>query len=157
MDRVTRLKQEIHLLIYGKSKTKEGTALYDLADHVGKTSSYLSRIANLNEEVPLPIEIALKIMQLKKRYGIIQFMASELGGVFIKLPKFKTKKHDENDMGSDYQKTAAEAVSAFIDFLYEPTKNNYLTCEKKLNKIIESSMGAKIFVQRKATNQEELF
>lgn len=156
MDQITRVKQETNLLIYGKSKSKLGNTLYEIADHVGKTSSYLSRIASLSEEVPFPIDLALKIMQLKKDTRFMSFLASEMDGVFVKLPKFKQSKQEESEMTINYQKAATEATSAFLDFIFNPNEAKLKECEEKLNKIIELSVNAKIYIKKKASNQLEL-
>lgn len=157
MDKLSVLKNHLHVLVHSKSKSKKGETLYEIADHVGKTSGYISQIADLNRENPFPIEIALKTMQLKKQYNVIKYMATELNGVFVKLPKFKLTKKDEQEISANYQKVAAAAVSSFIKFLFEPNVETFKECEENLSKMIEASVSARMYVKKIASNQMELF
>ena len=152
MDLTTNIKQETNKLFLGK-----GITLFELANKVNKSHSYLSRIASLHEDLPTPLEVVVPAMIVKKNFNLLQMLNWHCGFAMVKLPRTKMIKKDETELAGDYQQAASEAANNLIKFLNEPTKDNYKNCTTSLKKITEESIAVKKFVDKKASNQFELF
>lgn len=151
MDTLTRIKTLENELIHGKGKT-----IYELADMLGRTHSYLCRISSLTEELPFPIELALKAMKIKKNYNLLKYIAMDCGFALVKLPKPANSKKDENDIAADYQKAVSEAVTAVLRFFEQPTAENHAIVSKKLLDATSEGLSVKKYCDKKADNQLEL-
>jgi len=151
MDTLTRIKTLENELIHGKGKT-----IYELADMLGRTHSYLCRISSLTEELPFPLELALKAMKIKKNYSLLKYMAMDCGFALVKLPKPAKSKKDENDVAADYQKAVSEAVTAVLRFFEQPTEETHSVVSKKLLDATSEGLSVKKYCDKKADNQLEL-
>lgn len=152
MDRRTRIKIAVNRLFLGKGKT-----IFESADHVNRSYNYLYRIANLNEDVPCPIEIAIPIMKFKNNFELLEAIAWECGFVVYKIPFAKIKKGDEQKMASDYQAATVHAVQALLKFVEEPNEARYDIVSNALKSVISESAGIKKYIDKKHSRQEELF
>ncbi len=155
MDINTRIKIETQKLIHGKGKGKPVT-VFELAEKVNKSYSYLCRIASLNEELPTPIEVALPAMKIKKNYGLLKLMAVECGFALVKLPKPAKSKKEEAKMTQEYQKACNAAVGALIEFLEEPTEENHRKIEEAIINATSEGLAVKKYCDKKASKQLEL-
>lgn len=151
MDNYTRIKTLENQLVHGK-----GLTIYELADKLHKSHSYLCRISSPTEDLPFPLEIALPAMKLKKDYNLLKYMALECGFALVKIPKISKSRKEENEMVSDYQSLAADTVKSLLEFLSHPDKNNYEKVNDKLQGIISESLAVKHYVDKKASPQLEL-
>jgi hypothetical protein len=151
MDLNSRIKIKEQELIHGK-----GLTIFELADKLNKSYSYLCRIASPTEELPFPLEIALPAMKLKKNYGLLELMAWECGFALVKLPKTAATKKDENELAASYQKAVSEAVSAVIHFFEESSNNNYKNVTEKIQTAVSESLTVKKYCDKKASKQLEL-
>jgi hypothetical protein len=151
MDVNTRIKIKEQELIHGK-----GITVFDLADKLNRSYSYLCRIASPTEELPFPIEIAVPAMKLKKNYGLLELMAWECGFAIVKLPKVAATKKDENELTAGYQKAVSEAVSAVIHFFENPSDKNYKHVTDRIQQAVSESLTVKKYCDKKASKQMEL-
>ena len=153
MDYQTRLKTEQHILTHGK-----GPTVYELADHLMKSHSYICRISSLTEDVPFPAELLVPAMKFKKNYNVLKLMAWECGFALVKLPKrVKLDKRDDHLISADYQKTSSEAVTALLNVLENLDEESYKVFEQKFKTVIEKSLSIKKTIDKRATKQLELF
>ncbi len=153
MDFQTKLKIKQHELVHGKGKT-----VYDLAEHLCKSYSYLCRISSLSEDLPFPSELEVPAMKFKKNFDVLQLKAWECGFALIKLPgRVKMDKSEKNKMVADYQKTSNEAISALLDVLEEMTIASYHRFDKAFHNVVEKSLSVKKTIDKEANKQLELF
>lgn len=152
MDFFSRIKIEEHKLLHGKGKT-----VYECADHVNRSYSYLCRIASPTEDQPFPLEIAVPLMKFKKDFGVLEAIAWECGFVLVKLPRAIMPKMDESEMIQDYQHTINETVNALISCVKTPGSKPLEKCTAHLKETVTKSLSIKKYVEKKCTGQEELF
>lgn len=152
MDLLSRIKMEEHKLIHGKGKT-----VYDCADHVNRSYSYLCRIASPTEDQPFPIEVAVPLMKFKKDFSLLQTIAWECGFVLVKLPKTIMPKIEESEMIQDYQSTLNQTVTSLINCVKNPSARDCEHCVHRLKETVEKSLSIKKYVEKKCSKQEELF
>ncbi len=151
MDLTSRIKIEVQKLIHGK-----GITVFELADKVNKSYSYLCRIASLNEELPTPLEIILPAMKIKKNYGLLKLMAWECGFALVKMPKPAKSKKEETEIAANYQKATSEALQAVLRYFEEPTRENYEKVSNKLMHATREGLAVKKYCDKKADKQLEL-
>ena len=153
MDFQTRLKIKQHELVHGK-----GATVYQLADHLMKSHSYVCRISSLHEEVPFPSELEVPAMKFKKNYDLLKLKAWECGFALIPMPKrIKYDRRENHLISADYQKTSSEAVTALLDVLENLDAESYKAFEQKFKTVIEKSLSIKKTIDKRATKQMELF
>lgn len=152
MDFTSRIKIEEHKLIHGKGKT-----VYECADHVSRSYSYLCRIASPTEDQPFPIEVAVPLMKFKKDFALLETMAWECGFVLVKLPKAVMPKLEESEMIQSYQTTLSETISSLLNCVKNPSNKGREHCLNKLKETVKESLSIKKYVEKKCCNQEELF
>lgn len=151
MDFATKVKRNIQEIFYGKGKS-----LSEIAEAVGKSSSYLSRIAAEHEELPIDISIVRNAMKFTKNYSALETLAWDCGFILVKVPKVSASKGDKNDIIEDYQTAMAEAVSSLIKYFKTPSQNNYKNAIAALNEAIKKSASNKIYVEKDYNGQLEM-
>ncbi|MBP8975078.1 MAG: hypothetical protein KBG83_00015 [Bacteroidetes bacterium] len=151
MDTNTAIKIKTQELIHGR-----GMTVYELADKVNRSYSYLCRIASPTEELPTPLEIILPAMKLKRNYDLLKFMSWECGFALVKLPKPAMSKKDENDLVADYQRAVTEAISALLNFLENPIEESYRIVEQKIVEATEQGIAAKKYCEKKSKQQLDM-
>ena len=151
MDINTRVKIETQKLIHGK-----GITIFELAERINKSYSYLCRIASPTEELPTPIEVVLPAMKIRKNYGLLKLLAWECGFALVKLPRPAKSKKEEMKMTQEYQKACNDAVGALIEFLEEPTDENHQKVEEAVIQATREGLAVKKYCDKKASKQLEL-
>lgn len=154
MDFTTRIKIAANKLIFGKSKKQVDA--YDCADHVNRSYNYLWKIADLNSEHPIPLEVIIPIMKLKNNYELLELIAWECGGVFVKLPKVRTNKSDDYDVASDFTHATSEAMSALNKVIKHPTQRHLEECLEALRKCTSESVSTHNYIQKNKSKQFEM-
>lgn len=152
MDFLSNLKIAANKLIFGKSKTYDA---YDLANLVNRSYNYLWKIADINSEHPIPIEIIVPIIKAKKDYTILDIICWECGGILVKLPKTLSSKNDHETITS-FQLVTAEAVESLTKAIHEPTEENLKKCLEKLKDCTKESISAHKYAEKKLKKQMEL-
>jgi len=145
-------------LVHGKGRNSgKNKTVYELADHVCKTHSYLCRISSLNEDLPFPSELLIPAMKFKQNFDCLQLMAWECGFAIVPLPKKVAMcKGDDNQMAADYQKSATDAVRALLDVIGDLSPETYQRFEKKFTHMVQDTLRVKKTIDKRATNQLEL-
>jgi len=151
MDTLTRIKTLENELIHSK-----GPTIYELANSLNRSHSYLCRISSTTEELPFPLEIALPAMKLKKNYNLLRFMALECGFALVKVPKPVRTRGEETEMVSHYQTLAAETVRELLNFLANPERKGYEKVTGLLNGMVSESISVRLYIDKKASPQLEL-
>lgn len=151
MDFTTRIKTLENELVHGK-----GITVYELADNLNKSHNYLCRISSIFEELPFPIELAVPAMKLKKNYNLLKFIAQECGFAVVKFPRPVTKKGDEVDMVSGYQKLGSQAIDAVMTFFADPSGDNYIAACNLLREVACESISIEKYVEKKFDRQLSL-
>ncbi|MBU1096880.1 MAG: hypothetical protein KKB34_10400 [Bacteroidetes bacterium] len=153
MDFQTRLKIKQHQLVHSGPAN-----VYDLADQLCKSYNYICRISSLTEDVPFPSELEVPAMKIQKNYDLLQLKAWECGFALVKLPgRIAMDKSEDHKLSADYQKTASEAVNALLNVLDNLTTETYKTFECTFQMIVERSLSVKKTIDKKATQQLDLF
>lgn len=153
MDFQTRLKIKQHELVHGK-----GPTVYELADHLQKSHSYICRISSITEEVPFPSELLVPAMKFKKNYDLLQLLAWECGFALVKLPgKVALDKREDNLISADYQKTSSIANNALLDVMAHLDEKSLKVFDESFKAIVEKSLSIKKTIDKRATKQLELF
>jgi len=152
MDFASDLKIQHHALIHGGRLN-----VYQLADAVGRSHSYLCRISSPTEDVPFPSDLEDMIMDLQKNYEPLHLKAARHGFVLVKIPNTKMSKGDENELVTDYHNAAAKAFNDLSDFVKEPDQKQLKKLLESLNLIIGKSAGISKWAKKKASKQLEIF
>ncbi len=152
MDVNTRIKIEVQKLIHGGKRI----SVFELAERVNKSYSYLCRIASLNEELPTPIEVVLPAMKIKKNYELLKLLAYECGFALVKLPKANKSKKDETEIAAGYQKATTEALQAVLNFFENPSEANYQKAANSLMNATSEGIAVKKYCDKKNSKQLEL-
>lgn len=150
MDFLSKIKIAENNLIHSRGKT-----IYECADHVQKTHSYLCRIASLNEELPFPIEIAVPLMKFKKNFELLKAISIECGFIPVKLPRGKTSRGDELRVINQYNQSCNLAITALMDFLENPCDENMNKVDACLIDVIQQSVAIKKLCEKKNSKQQE--
>jgi hypothetical protein len=152
MDFATDLKIAHHNLIHGGRLN-----VYQLADAVGRSHSYLCRISSPTEDVPFPSDLEDMIMDLQKNYEPLHLKNARHGFASYKIPNAKMSKGDENELVSNYHKAAASAFNDLSDFVKQPDQKQLKKLLESLNTIIAESVGVSKWAAKKASKQMEMF
>jgi hypothetical protein len=150
MDKNTTIKLKVQELIHGK-----GMTVYELADKVNKSYSYLCRIASPTEELPTPIEVVLPAMKLKKNYTLLEYLAWECGFALVRLPKVSIEKKDETELVAGYQKAVTTAISTLLQYLDQSTQENYNAVQQALVDAVQRGLQVKKYCEKKHSKQLE--
>jgi len=151
MDINSTIKLKVQELIHGR-----GMTVYELADKVNRSYSYLCRIASPTEELPTPLEIILPAMKLKKNYHLLEYMAWSCGFALVRLPKVAANKKDETELAAEYQTAVSDAVNALLKFFDNPTKQTYENVKQALIDATQQELTIKKYCEKKMRNQLEL-
>jgi hypothetical protein len=152
MDFASDLKIEHHKLIHGGRLN-----VYELADAVARSHSYLCRISSPTEDVPFPSDLEDRVMDLQKNYGALQLKAQRHGFVLVKIPNSKMSKGDENELVTNYHKAAASAFNDLSNFVKQPDQKQLKKLLESLDTIIAESVGVSKWATKKASKQMEMF
>jgi hypothetical protein len=151
MDLNTRIKTKEQELVHGK-----GMTIFELADKLNKSYSYLCRISSPTEELPFPIELAVPAMKLKKNFDLLKTMALECGFALVKLPKATGTKGEKTEIAADYQEALSKVVPLLLEFFTSTNEENFRKINSALEEIVAKSLGVKRYVNKIATAQLEL-
>jgi len=156
MDFTTRIKIAATQLIFGKGKGKKQIDAYDCADHVNRSYNYLWKIADMNSEHPIPLEIIIPLMKLKNDYRLLELVAWDCGGVFVKLPKVRTNKSDDYDVAADFSFATSQAVTALNKVIKHPNQRNLEDCLEALRKCTAESVSTHHYIVKNKSRQIEM-
>ena len=151
MDLNTRIKIKEQELIHGK-----GMTIYELADKLNKSYSYLCRISSPTEELPFPVELAVPAMKYKKNYDLLKTMALECGFALVKLPRTTGSKGERTDIAADYQESLSKVVPLLLDFFTSQNEESFRKILKALEEIVAKSLAVEKYVCKIAKGQLEL-
>jgi len=157
MDFQTRIKYKEYELIHSAGNgTGKRLSVFDLADKVNKSHSYLCRISSLTEDIPFPLELAVPIMKLKNNFNLLSLIAEECGYAIVKLPKKKLPRKEETELAAAYQNICSNASSAFITFLNKPDQASLEQLLTAMQTVIASSIEAREYAQTVSDRQLKL-
>lgn len=153
MDFITNIKLAANSLIFGKSKKKKQIDAYDCAQHVNRSYNYLWKIADINSEHPIPLEIIVPLMKLKNDDTIVNLICWEMGGVFVKIPKYDSSKKTDVKVAADFQAAAGDASASLARVFEKPTEANIQYCLNALKLCAGEAFKSHKYVEKKTSKQ----
>jgi len=129
-----------------------------IADEIGISSNYLYRSALPDDEsgVKFPLQNLIPLMKATNDYALLRHIAKVSGYIVIKMPKMKADKNEEIDIVDNYQGVALKALNALRVFFAEPTSINYNAVDKALLEVMEKSVSAQKYAEKKLIGQLEM-
>jgi DNA-binding phage protein len=152
------MDKTIKFLLHNTLHTSK-KSVAQLADETGMSASYLYRACNPEDEsnARFPLDYLLPLMHATKNYSIIKHIANLCGFVLTVLPSPKPNRKEKNAFISEYQDKTVTATKHLIKFFDEPTEENFKTVSDSLQKVLETSINAKISIEKEYSGQMEMY
>ena len=130
-----------------------------LADETGMSTSYLYRACNPEDEsnARFPLDYLVPLMHATNNYSVVKHIANLCGFVLTVLPRPKSNRKEKNAFISEYQDITVTAAKHLIKFFDEPTEDNFKTVSVSLQKVLETSISAKLSVEKEYSGQFEMY
>ncbi len=151
------IQQDIKDVLY-QTVHQNKKPVKQIADEIGISSNYLYRSALPDDEsgVKFPVQLLLPLMKSTGDYSMLKHIAKLSGYVLIKMPKMHADKNEEIDIVDNYQGAALKALNALRAFFSEPTSINYNAVDKALLDVMEKSVSAQKYAEKKLIGQLEM-